>query len=303
MAQLKLNPPANNPSPISGFQTDEEFLNSIGDGEWHSVLENPIAEQPVVTDYATTDDKFEVSSELNQFLTRLVLKNMPHQYSEDKKWGKQEKRWDGIRLRRDHPGGRLETKRRYKMVNHGSWQKYSAQLSDPEKEFSIELQDLTRTKEGKTKFQVDVGADLNLQARQSKWVKGVQLFSFSAEGFAKIRLSVSCVMDIGLDFSNFPPDLVLQPEVTDARIHVDEFRLNRVSKAGGEVAQQVARRAKRELEKRIAEKEQKLVKKMNKEIDENRDDLRISTADALKFKLFRDSKEFLPEDVKQALGK
>lgn len=300
-AQLQLNPPTTADSSSPAFGSGEQFLQ--GDG-FTSVLESgsvvPVSPEP---DVNRTGDEFSVTPELNQVLTGIVLKNIPHQYSSDKKWGNQEKRWDGISFRRDRPGSRLETKRRYKMVNHGTWRKYSAELVDPQQQFSVELSDVKRGKDGQTQFWVNIGANLDLGARQSKWVKGVQLYSFSAEGFAKVRLSVLCDLDIGLDFSKFPPDLVLQPIVHDAKIQVDEFRLSRVSKAGGEIAQQIARRARRELDEKISEKERKLVKKLNEEIEENRDDLRISTADAVKLKWFSEHKLLLPEQVQSALTK
>ena len=296
-AQLQLNPPENsNVDPID-FVSDEQFLE--GDDGFFSVLETA----PVQSVVSSDADRYDVSPELNKILTEMILQHMPHQYVSDKKWGKQEKRWDGISFRRDHPRGRLETKRRYKLVNHGTWRKYTAELANPQQKFSVELKDVQRGEKGQTRFWVNFAADLSLNARQSKWVKGIQLYSFSAEGFAKVKLSVLCNLDIGLDFSNFPPDLVLQPVVQDAKIQVDEFRLNRVSKAGGEFAQQVARRARKELEEKIAEKERKLVKKLNKEIDENRDDLRISTADAVKLKWFNQHQELLPDQVKQVLTK
>ena len=304
-AQLRLNPPANPNAPLPEFGSDEEFLEG---NVLVSVLESgtlaPVA--PLSGRSENVDaqsDSYVVSPELNQVLTNIALSNMPHQYTSDKKWGNQEKRWDGISFRRDRPGSRLETKRRYKMVNHGTWRKYSAQLVDPKQQFSVELSDVKRGDNGQTRFWLNVGADLNLDARQSKWVKGVQLYSFSAEGFAKVRLRVQCDLDIGIDFAKFPPDLILQPVVHDAKIEVEEFRLNRVSKAGGEIAQQIARRARRELDEKIAEKERKLVKKLNEEIDENRDELRISTADAVKLKWFSQHQQLLPEQVQQALTK
>lgn len=293
-AQLRLNPPGNSADPTTNLSDID-----IGEpnGGWFSVLESASVESP---EWA---DQFQVTPELNQVLTKIVLNNMPYQYDSDKKWGHQEKRWDGISLRRDQPGGRLETKRRYKLVNHGTWRKYSARLSDPANQFSVELSDVKRSADGQTRFRVNFGAGLNLDARQSKWVKGVQLYSFSAEGFAQVRLSVLCDLDIGIDFSQFPPDLVLQPVVLDAKIHVDEFRLNRVSKVGGEFAQQIARRARKELDDKIAEKEKKLVQKINDEIEENRDDLRISTADAVRLKWVAEHQELLPQRVRQALTK
>lgn len=245
-------------------------------------------------------NEFDVSPELNKVFTNIILEHLPHQYVQDKKWGSQSKRWAGVKFRRDQDDGKLETKRRFKMVNHGTWQKYSAELVDPNHQFSVELSKVSRSKNGATKFEVGFDADLKLDARQAKWVKGVQLYSVGAEGNATVRLSVSCEMDVALDLSQFPPDVVLSPEITKAKIDVKEFKLHRVGKAGGEFAQQISRLARKELDSKISEKEKKLVKKLNDKIDQNRGKLRLSVADAVRMKWIEQTREFLPEEIQKA---
>ena len=295
----------NEPSKLNGLR--ELGKNSNGEIEY-SVLENQIGEPgqnlKLRTDSTIDEarDQFNVSPELNKIFTNIVLEHLPHQYMQDKKWGAQSKRWAGVRLRRDDDDGKLETKRRYKMVNHGTWQKYSAELVDPDDQFSVELSNVSRNRKGATTFDVGFDANLKLDARQAKWVKGVQLYSVGAEGKATIRLAVSCQLDVSLDLSQFPPDIVMSPEITKAKIDVKEFKLDRVGKVGGEVAQQVSRLAKKELESKINEKEKKLVKKLNDKIEKNRDKLRLSIADAIRLKWFEQTREFLPEDIQEAVS-
>jgi len=64
--------------------------------------------------------------ELDEFLTKLALDSMPVHYVEDKDWGMQADRWDGIKVRFEN--GRLRTKRRKKKVNHGTWERYGVSL-------------------------------------------------------------------------------------------------------------------------------------------------------------------------------
>ena len=179
------------------------------------------------------------SKQLDQLVTHLVLENMPHSYTRNKDWGKQEQRWDGIEWRRE--GWKIETKRKKKLVNHGTWRKYSAELLDPANQFSVEVKNIRQTENKQLAFEIAFDSWLRLHARQSKWLKGVQLYSFSAEGKAKVRLRLSVEMDILLDPSRLPPDIVFRPAVSQANLQVDEFRIDRVSKLGGEFAQQVTR--------------------------------------------------------------
>jgi hypothetical protein len=267
----------------------------------HSILEingekGPAAQSP----QKSTPESIDASENINRIIRRLALEAIPHTYNNDKDWGGQEQRWDGLKFRRDE-GGRLETKRKWKMVNHGTWKKYSATLINPEQNFQVEVKNFHQAANGNLAFDVHFGTRLRFDARQAKWTKGVQLYSISADGHGKIRLMVSCELDIDMDISKFPPDFIFTPTVTHADLIVDEFRIDRVSKLGGEFAQQVTRAARKILDDEVAEKESDLVQKINRKLSENQDDFRLSLADSIKQKWTPEVKELLPEPIRKAL--
>jgi hypothetical protein len=243
----------------------------------------------------------DAGKDIDKFLTRLVLSNIPHTFEETKDWGAQDERWDGIEFRRE--GLKIETNRRKKMVNHGTWKKYSAELLNPNEEFAIEVKNMHETHDEKLAFDTHFIAHLGIHGRQSKWIKGVQLYSISADGHANVRLVVSIELEVKADFVSFPPDLVFVPRVTQADLVVEEFRLDRISKAGGEFAQQVTKNVRSQLDKKIDEKKQKLVDKINKQLAEKQDQLRLSIRDAAKSKWTKTANRFLPPSVQQALAK
>ncbi len=241
----------------------------------------------------------DAGQKLDRLITRLVLENLPHSYEKKKNWGNQDKRWDGVQIRRD--GLKVKTKRKWKPVNHGTWKKYSAELIDPDQKFTVQVKNFHRTSSGATGFDIHFTAHLKLHGRQTKWVKGVQLYSLSADGHALVSLVVACELKVSMDASNFPPDLIVDPRAVDAKLRVDQFRLDRISKVGGEFSQQVARQVRKELDDKIREKEKRLVEKINKQLDEKRDRLRLSLADALDLEWTSQAKYFLPAPVQQAL--
>lgn len=243
----------------------------------------------------------DAGEEIDKLLTRIVLQNMPHTFEETKDWGGQDERWDGIEFRRE--GLKIETKRRKKTVNHGTWKKYSAQLLNPAQEFAIEVKNMHETDDEKLAFDVHFIAHLGIHGRQSKWIKGVQLYSFSADGDAKVRLVVSIELEVKTEFVNFPPDLVFVPRATAADLVVEQFRLDRISKAGGEFAQQVTKGVRSKLDEKIIEKKQKLVDKINKQLVKKQSELRLSIADAAKTKWTKSASKFLTPSVQQALSK
>lgn len=246
------------------------------------------------------EHSIDAGESIDRILTQLVLDSIPHTYTDDKKWGKQEERWDGIKWKRD--GLRISTKRRKKMVNHGTWRKYSTELVNPNEEFSVQVKNLHKLENGKTGFDVHFSAHLNVHARQSKWVKGVQLYSFSAEGHTKLRLAVACELGMTMDITKFPPDLIFQPQAVNADVIVDEFRIDRVSKAGGEFAQQITRAVRKQLDEKIAEKEDKLVEKINKQLTKKKDKLRLSISDAVSSKFAtKEARALLPDNIQKAM--
>ena len=250
------------------------------------------------TNVKNTDQKTDES--LSRLLTGLARQHIPHTYSEDKDWGKQAERWSGIRFRRE--GFRIETKRKKKLVNHGVWKKYSAELINPKEQFSISVQNLTG-KDGKLFFELQSSAAVKLHGRQAKWAKGVQLYSISADANATIDLTVHCELDIDLDFSKLPPDVIFKPKVTKAKIVVQDFKVDRISKVGGEIAQQLSRAVRRKLDDKIKRQEEKLVTKLNKAIAKKQDRLKISFKEASDNKYAELAKPLLDRPIQKAIEK
>lgn len=237
--------------------------------------------------------------DLDQLITKLVLDSIPHTFTDDKKWGKQAERFDGFKRERD--GLKLKMTRRKKMVNHGTWKKYDVTLRDPKKKFAIQVKNMRELPDNVVGFDIDFSADLDLSGRQSKWVKGVQLYSLSANGHAQVRLVLAVELEVKTDRKTFPPDLLFVPKVTSADVHLGEFRIDRVGKAGGEFSQQLSRHIRPLLEEKIEDKEQGLVDKINKKLTAKQDRLRLPISKAVNSKWTKLSKEFLPSSVKEAL--
>lgn len=253
--------------------------------------------------HATPSDRaasVESSVRVDQLLTNLVLENLPHDYVDEKKWGRQSERWDGVDVK--FKDGKIRTHRRKKMVNHGTWKRYTASLMNPEEEFSVRVTNMRQRPDASMAFDIECSAHVKLHGRQSKWVKGVQFYSLSADGHARLNLSVSMQLKTHLDITKFPPDLIFDPKATAAKIDVEELKIDRISKAGGEFAQQVTKGVRSSLDEKIAQKEQKLLDKINKKLQEEKKSLRLSISDAAKSKWASSAKAFLPEPVRAVLG-
>lgn len=244
-------------------------------------------------------ENVDAGKDIDALITKMVLKNIPHEFNEDKDWGAQELRWNGVNVRRE--GFKIRTNRRKKMVNHGTWKKYDVSLLNPEEQFAISVKNMREAEDGKMAFDVYVAANLKIDGRQAKWVKGVQLYNVSIDGKTKVKLKTTIELRTLMDVTKFPPDLVFRPQATGAEIAIEDFRIDRISKVGGEVTQQVTRFAREAIEKRLEKEEAKTVKKLNAEFSNNADKLKLSLHDAMSNKWSAAAKKFMPADVKKAL--
>lgn len=207
----------------------------------------------------------------------LLLANLPREYENTKQWGKTKPRWDGLHISLD--GMRIKTKRRWKDVNHGTWTRYKAILVDPEHQLAIQFANLRQTPTQIAAFDLTVDARLTLTGRLSEWQQGIQLYSFSTEADAAVRLTMSCEARFTFDASKFPPDVLIAPRVTAAQLDLREFNLRRISDADGPLVRKLGDSVQDILQDEINERRGKLVEKMNRALDKQSGKLRLSVHD------------------------
>jgi len=257
--------------------------------DWLSADESAPASRAAIDVNAKADS----IEQLERFVTALALAYIPHTYEDLDDWGKQSQRWDGLKVHLD--GLRIKTKRRKKFVNHGTWKKYQVSLHEPQKKaFQIQLANLSKTNDGTAAFDIRITAPLHVHGRVSKWVKGVQLFSVSADAIARVQLAARVEVNFFLNVAEFPPAIVLSPDVKQADLALIDFQMYRVSDVGGEIAQQIGRGAESVIRKRLAKERPKLADKLNKALDKEQDDLQISPQDLLTSKWGEFAKEHFP---------
>jgi len=237
---------------------------------------------PSVVDVAAEASATETSTTTkatgaHRLLRTLVLENVPPTYENTKRWGGTKRVWDGLHISLD--GLRLKTKRRWKEANHGTWKRYRAWLIDPEEEFEIQIENMAATPEGKTAFDVVIDARLGAWGRLSEYALDVQLLSISAEADARVRMRATCEMSLRLDVTRFPPDVILEPKVVRADLKLVDFHLVRISDLDGPLVREFGEELHDVLQDEIADRQVKLVEKMNRQLKKHEDDLRLSVAD------------------------
>ncbi len=224
----------------------------------------------------------DTSQRFHQLITRIVTDNIPHEYEEKKDWGKTTEIWAGVKIWRE--GLRIETKRRKKEVKHGKWRLYRVWLVDPEQQFHVRVENIREVGEGRVEFDASAEAAMGAFGRLSLWERGVQLISISADADARVRLRVRCNLGAEVDPTKLPPDVVLDPAITDADLQLVDFDLRRISDLRGPLVNSLSHAVREVLEDRIANRRQRLVDKINRQIEKNEDEFRLSLHDLLRSK-------------------
>lgn len=221
--------------------------------------------------------------QLVAWLSDMIRRNLPEDYTDDRKWNQQKEVWDGIKFRRE--GMRIETKRKKKLVNSGTWTRYKISFVDPDETLHIQFHRLEPTPDGKIQFGVTVDSSLDIFGRLSQWVRDVQLISVSANADAACRLTLEGTVQMKMNLLKLPPDLSVLPHVDVARVDLTYYRVRRISQIGGDFAKVLGEGLRKTVDEKIEDLNQKLVGKINTQLEKHRDKLTFSTQDWLQSKL------------------
>lgn len=200
---------------------------------------------------------------LNQQLRKLALQHLPEVYIDDRKWN----RTETIKtlIPRSEP----------LVLKHGTWSKYELRPVDPANTFAVRLTNVRNLDDGRLAFNLACDLTVDLAARQAKWQRGVQLYSVQADITTRVTIDLDCRLGLKLDLANGPA-VVLSPHVEASQVVLHEFRIHRISKVGGEIAQQATRAARKWLEEHATEHEAKLTSSINTQLQKKPEKLRIS---------------------------
>lgn len=239
---------------------------------------------PSVAEDATTAEESKSADAssldaLEKTLTSLIRDALPSKYENEKQWGMTKQVFDGLKVERE--GWKIETRRRRKPVNHGTWKRYEVTLVDPDEHFQLDLHDVSEIGDGRYRFDVVCSAKLHVFGRLSQWERGVQLISLSADATADARLRIVGTVGMKVDPFKLPPDISLDPKVTEASLELTKFRLNRVSELHGPLAKHLGEGLREVIDDKVDDVNRTLAAKLNQQIDKKRPKLKLSLQDAL----------------------
>jgi hypothetical protein len=255
----ELVPPPPQPTDSTATAPSPPNTNTIGTGQ--------LPWQP------PNRERKELPEEGQQFIRSIALLLLPTDFDDEDGWGDEKRIQSGLNV--GFEDGRLETSRRWKNVNHGTWLRGSGELVDPEKFFKIKVTQLPDPHDGTKRYEIVVSARLNVTGQQQQWNLGVMLWSISADAMADLTFRTTVDTTAGIVATDKGSMLRFQPTVKTASVHLAHFRLNRVSHVKGTIARQYGEVVEELIELRIKKENKSLAAKINKAIAKKQDDLQI----------------------------
>jgi hypothetical protein len=283
---------ASSPAELHGQETHGIYHNESSTAadslQWHSPPRGSATIPTRLAAHTSTpgvvaDGNTLATPQLVAWLTSMVHENLPPTYEDDRKWGLQKEVWDGVKVWRE--GTRIETKRKTKLVNAGTWTRYSIAIVEPDKNLHVEFNRLEALPDARIAFAVTVECPLDVFGRLSQWARDVQLVSISANADAGCRLTLDGTVQFQMNMLKLPPDIVIKPQVDHAHIELTHYRVRRISQVGGDFAKVLGNGLRGVVDEKLEDMNAKLVDKINKQINKNSQRLSFSTQDWLRSKL------------------
>ena len=215
-----------------------------------------------------------------QWLADVGRRYVPASFSGDDDWGNTKRVWAGVHIKRD--GWELRTHRKYKEVRHGRWTRYELKLpadfvAQPN---PIQVTAVEPAPDGRWRIATTVTAPLDFEIRMEQWNLGVQWYSISVQGDLRVRLESVVTVGLEADYREVPPAIELRPHVETAQLTLEHFEVERISKIGGDVAEETGELIEKVLREKWLDREnQRLSTRLNEAIEKRRDKLRFSLSD------------------------
>jgi hypothetical protein len=261
----------------SGVVMASHAVVSIPDSERPSPRSIEFAEGSSPATMGPSESELE---ELSRWVRWLALRNLPPNIEDNRKWGRQKQVYDGVDMHWD--GLRLDTKRRWKMVDHGTWARYFIEFIEPAKKLEIRVLSLDTHENGRRfATRVRIVAPLKIFARVSQFQRDIQWISVSMQADATVALEIDLEVGIRINPLVFPPDVEFSPKATRAEAQLLEFKMHRLSQIHGDLAEWLGKGIRNILDRKLVEYNDKLVAKINDGLAKQKDRLKLSAQEWL----------------------
>lgn len=204
-----------------------------------------------------------------QIVAQVIADAIPREYDRKKDWGRTKEITTGLRSSGNF--FKFDIHRTKSTVNDGVWKHYRATMIEPEQNLVVRIDNLRSLEAGKIAFTLFATTKLHGWGRAKVYERGVHLIALEAEADAKVSLWLDCEIALEMAPASFLTGIAVRPQVTAARMSLDEFQLTRVSNVSGPVVRELGDGIKGLIEDEL--NGPKLAAKLNRSIEKRRDRL------------------------------
>lgn len=189
----------------------------------------------------------------------------------------------------ERDGWKLTTRRRHRELRHGRWVRYRLTLPAtdrpleklPLSEIHVAVNEATALGDGRWRVASTMIVPMQFDTRIERWNLGVQWYSFHLTGDLRVRLETTATIGFLADYAEIPPAVVVQPKVEQAKLVLERFEVDRISKLGGDFAEGLGDVAREVIEETwLKRQNERLAERINEKLDRRRKSMRWSLWEA-----------------------
>jgi len=160
--------------------------------------------------------------EFSKLVHGIVVKQMPKQFEDASGWGQRIEVPLNLPLAKRRTifkvGDRFE-------APHGTWRRFVGKVEEPDKNLKIVVKDFKKLNDSAYRVVVDVDAIVMVDAEFQQWQKGLLLIGGKGVVDANVTAAVVCDVGVAINFKEFPPEVKLEPKVTELGLNLVEFKV------------------------------------------------------------------------------
>jgi len=177
-------------------------------------------------------------TEISALLQKVVSEQIPRKEIEDASgWGQTTTALPRLalpRLQRTRVivAGREE-------LPQGLWKRSRISIADPQKDVVTRATDFKVIEGGNYRITVNSDVKMHIDTDLQFWQRGLLLLDTTAHSDAKIKAVVECDLVMKVDTSKFPPDVKIEPKISQLTLDLADYRLNQVGPVSREGIAQI----------------------------------------------------------------
>jgi hypothetical protein len=160
--------------------------------------------------------------EFSRLVHSIAVKQLPKQFEENSAWGKRTEIPPNLKLMKLRSVVRVGDKLE---APHGPWFRATGKVEDPNKNLKIVIKDFKKLDATTYRVVADVDVTILCYGEWQQWQKGLLLVGADATADANITANVVCDVAVSLNLAKLPPELKLEPKVTELSLNLVEFKL------------------------------------------------------------------------------